>query len=65
MSILPKGGKSSVIVQQKSRLVGLSYVAKKVLQVVFGKGAQQVLLLLLSQKPNHQATEVPNQVPGD
>jgi hypothetical protein len=45
--------------------VGLSYVAKEVLQVVFGKGAQHVLLLLLSQESSHQAAEVPNQVPGD
>src|SRR5271169_1593402 len=64
VSILSKWGKSSVIPEQESRLVGLSYVAKEVLQVGIGKGVQQVLLLLFSQASSHQAAEAPNQVPG-
>ena len=61
---LPKGCKGSVIFQQKSRSVGLSYVAKEALQVRFGKGVQQVPLSLFSQASSRQAAEAPNQVPG-
>jgi hypothetical protein len=35
VAILPKGGKSSVVSQQKSRLVGLRYIAKKMLRRSF------------------------------
>ena len=64
MSILLKGRKSSVIVHQQCRLVGLRYIAKEVLQIVFGKGIQhRISLLLLRQKPNHQATEAPKSSP--
>jgi len=61
---LSKGGKSSVISQHKSRLVGLSYVAKEVLEVGLRKGIQQVFLLLFSQASSRQAAEAPNQGPG-
>ena len=44
--------------------MGLSYVAKEVLEVGLRKGIQQVFLLLFSQASSRQAAEAPNQVPG-
>src|SRR5271167_4947270 len=58
VSILAKGGKGSVIVQQENRLASLSYVEKEILQVEFGNGVKHVLLLLLRQKSHHQPAEV-------